>query len=248
MMRLLRSNFLVQGLALLALSFPLWAGAVEISEEGKAQLLQDEGLTRLTTFLTTQAGGREGVRTLGYGYNVDAAADPRGDLILSGVPEEEVEGMLSGEVPISNDQADKLFHLSLERAEEDAEYAIPNIEELPQGVQDALINMAFQLGAGGLSDFEKMKAALQEGDFRKAAEEVLDSKLAREQASERAMRVAQNILEHHQEGEILSDPVFYPDYPIQEVSTVAVSFDSGKEEIPSSTENLFDIRRQEETV
>ena len=51
----------------------------------------------------------------------------------------------------------------------------PNIGEARQA---ALIDMAFQLGARGLSGFKKMHEALQCGDWQTASIECLDSKYA----------------------------------------------------------------------
>lgn len=63
---------------------------------------------------------------------------------------------------------------------------------LPPGVQDALINMTFNLGFIGLLKFKKMIAALENKDYATAAREALDSLWAR-QVPARAKRVAVQI-------------------------------------------------------
>lgn len=55
----------------------------------------------------------------------------------------------------------------------------------------ALIDMRFQLGAGGFRSFRQMLAALAAGDFETASAEVLDSKYARLDAPVRAQTVAE---------------------------------------------------------
>jgi lysozyme len=55
--------------------------------------------------------------------------------------------------------------------------------------KQALANMAFQLGLGGLLKFKKMLAALERGDLEKAEEEALNSRWA-EQTPNRAREVA----------------------------------------------------------
>ncbi len=60
---------------------------------------------------------------------------------------------------------------------------------MPEPQQRALANMAFNLGMAGLSGFQNMLLALQNGDYRRAADEALDSKWAR-QVGERAQRIA----------------------------------------------------------
>lgn len=57
--------------------------------------------------------------------------------------------------------------------------------------QFAIINMAFTLGRAGLAKFEKTLDAIRRKEFREAADHLLDSLWAREQAPERAARVAE---------------------------------------------------------
>lgn len=58
--------------------------------------------------------------------------------------------------------------------------------------QDALVNMCFNLGLPRLLSFKRMIAALEAGDYQKAADEALDSKWA-VQVGERANRIAEVI-------------------------------------------------------
>lgn len=161
--------------------------------EGYRQLKQDEGFTPRATFLATQGGLRESVRTIGYGYNIDAAEDPVTDLILSGVWEKDVDRVLSGSLPITKEQADNLFLLSVLRAFDSANRVVDGFMDLDRGVQDVLVNMAFQVGATGLSRFKRMLEALKEEDYDRVALEILQSRLAEEQASNRAERLAMQV-------------------------------------------------------
>ena len=65
---------------------------------------------------------------------------------------------------------------------------MPGWRDYPENTQLALANMAFQMGISGLIKFEKMFAALDEGDYNTAADEALDSLWAR-QTPNRAERV-----------------------------------------------------------
>lgn len=58
--------------------------------------------------------------------------------------------------------------------------------------QHAIINMCFQLGKEGVAKFRKMNAAIERGDYEKAAKEALDSLWAK-QTPNRAKRVAEVI-------------------------------------------------------
>lgn len=46
--------------------------------------------------------------------------------------------------------------------------------------RDCIVNMAYQLGVDGVMGFKKMIAAIKAGDFHAAADEMLDSKWARQ--------------------------------------------------------------------
>jgi|CXWL01.1.fsa_nt_gi lysozyme len=59
--------------------------------------------------------------------------------------------------------------------------------------QTALICMAFQLGAQGLSEFKAMVAAIQAGDWQTARREALDSRWA-DQTQRRAHECAEMLL------------------------------------------------------
>ena len=55
------------------------------------------------------------------------------------------------------------------------------------------MNMAFNMGVGGVAGFKKMLAALQAQEWDTAARELLDSKYAT-QVGERATRLAQQLI------------------------------------------------------
>lgn len=62
----------------------------------------------------------------------------------------------------------------------------------PDLTQNALLNMCFQLGLGGLKQFRRMWAALDAEDYELAYTEALDSRWAR-QTPNRANRVANQL-------------------------------------------------------
>jgi lysozyme len=65
----------------------------------------------------------------------------------------------------------------------------PDLDQQPEPVQRALVNMAYQLGVPGLLKFRRMLAALRRGDRETAAREALDSRWS-VQTPNRAARVA----------------------------------------------------------
>lgn len=66
---------------------------------------------------------------------------------------------------------------------------LPWIEQAPEPVQEALVNMAFNMGVQGLLQFKQTLALLRDGDYAKGADAMLNSKWAR-QVGARAQRLA----------------------------------------------------------
>ncbi len=73
------------------------------------------------------------------------------------------------------------------------ERELPWVLSRSQACQDALTNMCFQLGLGGLLGFKSMLAALQAGDYDGAKAHALDSAWAR-QTPNRAARVVEGFV------------------------------------------------------
>ena len=64
--------------------------------------------------------------------------------------------------------------------------------DLPDSVQDALINLSFNMGIARLLQFKRMLLALKNKHWIKAADELLDSRYAT-QVGQRALDVAEMI-------------------------------------------------------
>ena len=89
---------------------------------------------------------------------------------------------------ISPAEADFMFENDFARCEKELA-PFPWYVNQPQHVQDALMNMCFNLGIGRLLGFRKMIMALTAKDYTKASIEALDSKWAG-QVGQRAKDVA----------------------------------------------------------
>lgn len=78
---------------------------------------------------------------------------------------------------ITKEEADFLFNNDFNRCQiQLTQY--PWYTQQPQAIQDALLDMCFNLGITRLLGFKKMIQAIQERDYTKAAIEALDSKWA----------------------------------------------------------------------
>ncbi len=113
-----------------------------------------------------------GYETIGYGFLVDERKS-------GGIPKEVGEFWLRYNV-------DGVIN-NLRRT-------IPQFATMPEDVQHALVNMAYQMGTAGLLSFEKMLAAIKAKNYGLAAHEALNSRWA-QQTPNRAKRVA-NMIRH----------------------------------------------------
>jgi lysozyme len=105
----------------------------------------------------------ENILTIGYGRNLEHV----------GISEPEAEQLLLNNIQTA---IDTMPHKEV-------------VEKLNQARQDVLINMNFNLGPNRLRGFKRMWVALSAGLFDVAADEMLDSKYAR-QVGDRAQRLA----------------------------------------------------------
>ena len=95
-------------------------------------------------------------------------------------------------VPMCIEAMNAQFSYQMEIAINDCRVLFDNFNNLPEEVQAALANMAYQLGRTSLSGFVNMRDAIKRGDLTKAADEAMDSEWGREFIP-RATRIA-NIL------------------------------------------------------
>jgi len=108
-----------------------------------------------------------GVWTIGVGHNLED----------KGISKRVAEIMLAEDIGDSLD---------------DLERNIAYFYDLPEAAQEALVNLAFNMGIPRLMQFKKTLAYLRSGDYKKAADELLDSRYA-SQVGYRALEVAQMI-------------------------------------------------------
>jgi len=139
----------------------------------KAALYRDEGIRTKVYVDCCGKSWREcscktkGFLTVGVGRNLDA-------------------------VGVSMVEADLMLDHDLTRTTADVLTYIPWSGQLDEIRREALINLAFNVGIGGLLGFTKMLAAMKRGDWATAASELLDSKY-RKQVLLRAERLAKQI-------------------------------------------------------
>ena len=107
-----------------------------------------------------------GFWTVGYGFLVDKRRNGR-------IPQ-----------PV----ADYWLNWEIDRIWERLSEALPWFDDLPEQVQRALVNMAYQMGVSGLLGFRQTLALLADGKYAEAADQAMRSRWA-EQTPNRARRV-----------------------------------------------------------
>ena len=131
-------------------------------------------MVRLRETITSHEGSRLkmyqdslGIWTIGVGHNIQE----------KGISPKVMELMLDED---------------LEEAISELKRSVSFFTKMPQQVQEALVNLSFNMGIPRLMQFKKTLALLREGDFESAADELLDSRYA-EQVGQRALEIADMI-------------------------------------------------------
>jgi len=106
----------------------------------------------------------EGYDTIGYGFAIK-------DLIMD------------------EDIAETILIRKLDSLLERINRKFPFVKDLPIDVKDVVVEMCYQLGLGGFSKFKQTIALLRLGNFKDAADEMLDSRWSR-QTPNRAQKLA----------------------------------------------------------
>jgi len=94
--------------------------------------------------------------------------------------------------PVSEKRVNSVFDEDVETYIAETEKVFGNLQEMPQEVQQVLVNMCFNMGAPRLSQFKKFIKAIHDEDWATASVEMLDSRWAN-QVGDRANRLSDRI-------------------------------------------------------
>ena len=103
----------------------------------------------------------EGIPTFGIGH---------------AIKEDDLEYTWPVGTPIEKERIDNAFAEDVQTALTDCNALFLEFSSLPEQVQRVLVNMAFNLGRTRLGRFQRMISAVNEGRFKKAADEMVDSR------------------------------------------------------------------------
>lgn len=96
------------------------------------------------------------------------------------------------DVGISEDEANMLLRHDIQEATRQLLHAFPWMGEFNDARISAMINFTFNVGIGTVKKFENTLAYMQSGEWDKAADEMMDSRWAR-QVGNRAVEVTEQI-------------------------------------------------------
>lgn len=126
-----------------------------------------------------------GIPTVGVGFNLKRSdADQK----LKSVGANPIK-IKQGKQALSNNQIETLLVGDLKASKEAANRVVGNLSQHPSGVQGVLVEMAFNLGANGLSEFKKFLAAVKSKNYKVAAKEMLNSSWSK-QVGDRAQTLS----------------------------------------------------------
>lgn len=118
-----------------------------------------------------------GYPTFGIGHLVTEDDQEHGQPVGTEVSEERVQEVFSKDIVVTIDECETLYE---------------GFQELPEEVQLIIANMMFNMGRPRLSGFKKFNAAIADGDWEGAADEMIDSRWYR-QVTNRAERLVQRM-------------------------------------------------------
>ena len=93
---------------------------------------------------------------------------------------------------VSEDRVNNCFQVDIWGTINDCKVLYSNFDELPEEVQLILANMMFNLGRPRLTNFVRMREAVNKGDWQEAKIQMLDSKWAK-QVPNRASRLSERM-------------------------------------------------------
>ena len=151
----------------------------------KSRLMQSEGFRESSYF---DPPNQRVVKSVGYGFNL-SRPDATGLFKSLGL---NVRQVYNGSQKLTQKQAEFLLDAAIKVAISDANSTIPNLSSHPIPVQEAIMDMAYNMGVATLGKFKKMIAAINAKNYKKAADEMLDSTWSK-QVGRRAIALAEMV-------------------------------------------------------
>ena len=114
----------------------------------------------------------EGVKYEVYLDHLNKKTFGIGHLVLAKDPESKME---VGD-PVSETRVAEAFDKDVQSVIDDCQRLYSNFNSMPEECKQITANMMFNMGLPKMKAFKKMNAAIEEGNYSKASEEMVDSK------------------------------------------------------------------------
>lgn len=134
-----------------------------------------------------------GNTTIGIGYKLSGTNKEQATKDLTAVGADPAK-VMAGEAELTDNQVKNLFNISHIRATTGAKQVVKNYATLPKPAQEALVELTFNLGKAGLSDFKETIKLIEQNKLKEASKELLDSKWAKQVGIDRATEIANKFL------------------------------------------------------
>ena len=102
-------------------------------------------------------------------------------------------GFLIDSLELQEDICQLILMRKLEKLIKTIKFNFKWFDDMPEKIQDVVINICYQLGVSGFSKFKKTIQFMKNKQWDKASVEMLDSKWAREQTPQRALRLSETV-------------------------------------------------------
>ncbi len=111
-----------------------------------------------------------GVPTIGIGYNL-TRADAYSALLKAGVPPTQVQGVINGDVALSQEQIDALFAYSFAPIVSEARASLPTgiFDALTDARRFVICDLVYNMGSGRWLQFVRTRAAIADAQRAKEA-------------------------------------------------------------------------------
>ena len=114
----------------------------------------------------------EGVKYEVYLDHLNKKTFGIGHLVLNKDPESKME---VGD-PVSERRVEEAFNKDIQSVIDDCQRLYSNFNSMPEECKQITANMMFNMGLPKMKAFKKMNAAIEDEDYLKASEEMVDSK------------------------------------------------------------------------
>ena len=150
-----------------------WTGPpikIDLIKQILPRIIQHEG-KKDRVYLDTK-----GIPTIGVGFNLNRS-DSSAKLKAVGANPVKIK---AGKAKLTDSQINTLLTADLERSKLDAQALIRNWQKTPPKVQGVLVEMVFNLGKRGLSEFKNFLNHIENRRYQAASKEMLNSTWARQ--------------------------------------------------------------------